>query len=123
LHLSINLADGGVGEVSETALLRSLAFSTYLEGHARRAYGSGSEVATTSAKSILAKIRKHELQDGFTARDVHQRGWSSLSDKEQVQAGLTMLVDFDWLAATHRETGRSGGRPTTAYSINQRRAE
>jgi hypothetical protein len=120
LALINHLADGGVGEVSETALLRSLAFSTYLEGHARRAYASDSEVATAAARSILDRIAKHDLQDGFTARDVHRPRWSNLSDKTQVRGGLELLVDFDWLAATQRETG---GRPSVVYSINPRGAK
>ena len=112
-----HLADGGVGEISEASVLRSLAFAEYLETHARRAYASGSEVATVAAKTILGKIRKRDLQDGFTARDVYQQGWSNLSDKSQVQAGLDLLADFDWLAPIRRETG---GRPSVVYSVNPR---
>ena len=112
-----HLADGGVGEISEAPVLRSLAFAEYLETHARRAYASGSELATVAAKTILGKIRKRDLQDGFTARDVYQQGWSNLSDKSQVQAGLDLLADFDWLAPIRRETG---GRPSVVYSVNPR---
>ena len=112
-----HLADGGVGEISEAPVLRSLAFAEYLETHARRAYGSGSELATVAAKTILGKIRKRDLQDGFTARDVYQQGWSNLSDKSQVQAGLDLLADFDSLAPIRRETG---GRPSVVYSVNPR---
>jgi putative DNA primase/helicase len=115
-----HLADGGVGEIAEPALLRSLAFADYLETHARRAYRSGSEVGTASAKAILGKIVRGELQDGFTARDVHRPRWSNLSDKSQVDAGLALLVDCDWLAATQQVTG---GRPTIAYLINPRGAK
>lgn len=101
--------------MSEAATLRALALSEYLEAHARRAYAAGSEAETASAKAILLRIRKHELPDGFTLRDVHQKGWANLSDRDQVKAGLDLLVDMDWLAARIEQTG---GRPRTFYAIN-----
>ncbi len=115
LALINHLADRGAGPVTEAATLRALALSEYLEAHARRAYAAGSEVEAASAKAILTRIRKREIQDGFTLRDIHQKGWSNLSDREQVKAGLDLLVDLDWLGA---RTEQTGGRPRTFYSIN-----
>jgi putative DNA primase/helicase len=117
LALINHLADRGTGQITETALLRALSFSEYLETHARRAYGAGSEVETSAAKAILKHIRKGDLQDGFTGRDVHVRGWAGLSDRAHVQAGLDLLCDLDWLFAGKRETG---GRPSIAFRINPR---
>jgi hypothetical protein len=84
LALINHLVEGATGAISETAILRALAFADYLGTHARRAYGAGSEVETSAAKAILAKVRKGDLADGFTARDIHQHGWSNLSDREHV---------------------------------------
>ena len=99
--------------------MRALGLATYLETHAKRAYGAGPEAETAAAKAILTHIRKGNLADGFTAREVHQRGWSNLSDRGQVQAGLGLLCDLDWIVAV--ETGNHGrGRPTTHYRINPR---
>jgi hypothetical protein len=39
--------------------------------------GKGNE--TSAAKAILAKVRKGDLTDGFTAREIQRRGWSNLS--------------------------------------------
>ena len=119
LALINHLADIGHGPVGEEAMMRALGLATYLETHARRAYGAGPEAETAAAKAILSHIRKGNLKDGFSARDVHQHGWSNLSDREQVQAGLNLLCDLDWIVAV--ETGNQGrGRPTTHYSINPR---
>lgn len=109
LALINHLADGGHGPVTEEATLRALAFSEYLEAHARRAYASGSEAETTTAKAILKRILHRELVDGFTLRDIHQKDWANLTDREQVKAGL------DWLAANLEKTG---GRNKTTYAIN-----
>jgi putative DNA primase/helicase len=115
LALINHLADGGVGSVSEAATLRALALAEYLEAHARRAYAAGSEAEAATAKAILARVRKGELADGFTLRDVHQKGWANLTDRDQVKGGLDLLVDLDWLAAKIEHTG---GRPRTVYTIN-----
>lgn len=104
-----------MGSVSEAATLRALALAEYLEAHARRAYAAGSEAEAATAKAILARVRKGELADGFTLRDVHQKGWTNLTDRDQVKASLDLLVDLDWLAAKIEHTG---GRPRTVYTIN-----
>lgn len=117
LALINHLVDDGVGPIGEAAIVRALAFSEYLETHARRAYGAGGEAETAAAKAILSHIRKGDIPDGFTARDVHQKGWANLSDRGQVQSGLDLLDDNDWLASTAVKTG---GRPRITYTINPR---
>jgi putative DNA primase/helicase len=54
-----------VGVITETAILRALAFTEYLETHAERAYGAGSEVGTSAAKAILKRIRNGDLAVSF----------------------------------------------------------
>ena len=117
LSLINHLADGGTGVVTEAATLRALAFSEYLETHARRAYGAGIEAETGAAKAILARIRKGDLTEGFMARDIHRKQWSGLADIDHVKAGLDLLTDFDWIDPT---TVRTPGRPRTIYAINPR---
>ena len=117
LALINHFADGGVGSINEAALLRALGLAEYLETHAHRAYGAGPEAETVAAKSILIHIRKGDLSDGFTLRDVCRQQWSSLTDRSQAHAGLHLLCDLDWIAAVETPTG---GRPTTRYAINPR---
>ena len=117
LALINHLTDGAMGAISETAILQALAFADYLETHARRAYGAGPEVATASAKAIVARIRKGDLKDGFTARDIYRNHWADLSDRNRTQAGLDLLEDFDWLRGKRLETG---GRASVAYRVNPR---
>ncbi len=54
------------------------------------------------------------------ARDVHQHDWSGLTDREQVQAGLNLLVELHHLAESSTATWERGGRPTTTYTVNPR---
>jgi len=120
LALINHLADGGTGPVSHPALLKALAIAHYLESHARRVYGSASESEVAAAKAILRRIRNHDLEDGFTARDVHQRDWAHLTEREHVAAGLSLLVDLDYLAPSISSAGALGGRPKVTYRINPR---
>jgi hypothetical protein len=117
LALIFHLADGGSGPIIDLALLRVVAYAEYLEKHARRAYGTGGQVQLTAAKAILARLRKSDLSMPFTARDIHQRGWSGLTDIEQVQSGLDLLADLDWLSCQRLPTG---GRPRLLYRLNPR---
>ena len=119
LALINHLADIGHGPVGKEAMARALGLAAYLETHARRAYSAGPESETAAAKAILSHIRKGNLADGFSARDVHQRGWSNLADRDQVQAGLNLLCDLDWIRAVEKRPP-GGGRPTTFYEINPR---
>jgi putative DNA primase/helicase len=116
-HLSDN-QDGG--PVSREAIVRALAFSAYLETHARRVYRSSSEAELAAAKAILGHMKAGDLKDGFTARDVHQRDWAHLIEREQVGAGLELLVELGHLADLAAPPGPQGGRPTVTYRINPR---
>jgi hypothetical protein len=119
LALINHLADADPSPVvSQTSLLRALAFADYLESHAKRVYGSASESELAAAKAILKRIRKGDLRAGFTARGVHQRGWAHLTEREHVGAGLDLLVDHDHLAAVASAVKPQGGRPKVTYEIN-----
>jgi Protein of unknown function (DUF3987) len=120
LALMNHLADGASGPVSQEALLRALAFASYLESHARRVYGSACESELAAAKAILKHIKNEELEDGFSARDVHQRGWAHLTEREHVAAGLDLLVDLDHITAVTPAAGARGGRPKTTFTVNPR---
>jgi hypothetical protein len=108
------------GAVSQKSLLKALAFAHYLESHARRVYGSTSEGELAAAKAILKHISAGDLQDGFTARDVHQHDWAHLTEREQVGAGLDLLLELDYLAGVALPIGPYGGRPKVKYCINPR---
>jgi putative DNA primase/helicase len=115
LALVGHLADNGHGPVTKTALLRAVSFAEYLQTHAQRAYGCRGTAQTWAAKTIAGHIRKGNLQSPFTARTVHQKGWSGLTDRERVQEGLDLLLDLGWLAV---EAQKTEGRPLVHYHIN-----
>jgi Protein of unknown function (DUF3987) len=118
LALINHIADSGDGDVTQAATARALAFAGYLESHARRVYASALEAETAAAKAILKHIRSGDLQRGFTARDIHQRDWAHLTERDHVGLGLRLLEDHDFIRAEQPEKGPRGGRPKVTYSIN-----
>jgi putative DNA primase/helicase len=115
LSLISHLADGLTGPVCVASVRRALAWVDYLESHARRAYGSVTAASADTANAILSKLRSGHLKAPFGSRDVWRPGWSKLTDREAVDAGLRILVEYDWLGQQRVETP---GRPATVYCLN-----
>jgi hypothetical protein len=91
---------------------RAIAWVVYLESHAQRAYGSVTAASADTAKAILGKLRSGHLKAPFGSRDVWR---PRLTDRQAVEAGLKMLVEYDWLATRRVETQ---GRPAVIYYLN-----
>jgi hypothetical protein len=81
--------------------------------------GQGQKPRLPQQRRFSRIFKKGDLTDGFSGRDVHQHGWSNLSARDQVQAGLNLLRDLDWIAAVEKR-GHAGGRPTIHYHVNPR---
>ena len=112
LALIIYQVDGLTGDVGIDALQRSIAFSVYLESHAKRVYEAGMRSDVEGAKSILKRIESGDLTDGFTLNQVHKRDWRYLTQLHAVRDALDILVEYRWL---REEISRGVGRPTTRY--------
>lgn len=117
LALIFHLADGSAGSVGRTSLLKALAWSEYLESHARRIYGSGPASEATAARAIMARVRKGDLPTVFAGWQVWRPGWSGLTDREVVAKALALLVDLDYMRQARVETI---GRTATKYEVNPR---
>jgi hypothetical protein len=118
LALINHLADGGTDSVGVAALRKALAFAAYLESHALRVYGATDMVELAAAEAILKHIKEGDLANRFAAREVHRHGWSNLTERDAVQAGLDLLVDCDYLAPITSQPDSQGGRPKTTFAIN-----
>lgn len=118
LALICHLANNGFGPVSLEAARQALGWAEYLESHAVRAYASLGLDNTEAARAIWRRVRKGDLAEPFTARDVQRKGWSGLTDKERLAEGLRTLCDVDWLRSRPSESGGQGGRSTITYHVN-----
>ncbi len=117
LALICHIANGGKGAVNGVAMLQALSWLEYLEPHAHRVFFTINNGKNDAAKSLLKRIAKGELVDGFTVRDVYRKGWVGLTTPEEAQQAIDQLVSREYLKPDHAQ---STGRPTVRYLINPR---
>ena len=106
---------GQHGPVDAEAALQAAVWCEYLESHARRLYSCIANPLMDSARELLKHIRRKELQDGFTARDVYRNCWTRLATPDQANQALKVLADFSWI---REQTTHTDGRPKTQYRIH-----
>ncbi len=116
MALLIHLADSGGSAITETALLKALAWAEYLEAHARRAYASVTRAEVEGARALLKRLR--DLPDVFAARNVYRNNWAHLGTPEETHQAARLLSDFDYLCAEWTAPGPKGGAPKQGYRIN-----
>jgi putative DNA primase/helicase len=114
IHL-VDTCESEVTAVSEMAVIKACGWCDYLESHARRIYDDATNNPLKVAKLILIKIKSGKLSNGFTSREIYQKGWSGLTDTAEVRDGLEALIDYGYLLEC---TSESIGRPTITHRIN-----
>ena len=112
LALINHLCDGGQGAVSESALLRAIAFGEYLESHAKRIYSYATRPDIDAAKTLLKRLASGKLSSPFTTRDIYRAGWAGLENPSKAQSAINLLMDYHHLS---EEVITTGGRPATHY--------
>jgi hypothetical protein len=116
IHL-INVADGHpAGPVTEEAAAQAAAWCEYLESHARRIYGLLADISIRAAEVLAERIKKRELADGFSVRDVYHKGWHLLDKKEIVEQACEELAEAGWLRPAFED--KPGRQPKEVFMIN-----
>ena len=113
LALIFELVDGGRFEVGEPALRQALAWADYLRGHANRLYAC--RIASVENAARLIVERRAQLVQEFTMREVHQKGWAGLTDREVVQASIELLRETGHCRRIPSSRDDAGGRPTERF--------
>jgi len=115
LSLLFELLEKDTTNVGEEATAKALDFADYLKSHAERLYGMTNNVCISNAKLIFN--RRNKLPSPFTLRNIHQRKWVCLSDRQDVQDAIDILLDCKYVSA--ELVNVNGGRPTMYYYWNQ----
>ncbi len=118
LALIHHLASGGTGPVGVSSVSAARGWASYLESHAVRIYACALDSSSRGGRTILKHVRRGDLGDVFTARDVARKGWTALATREQVSDALDLLQELNWLRIQLVHPGPTGGRPTFAYAVN-----
>jgi len=102
--------------ISIEALKAALLWLDYFESHTHRIYNSSANAVLKAAQDLLQRLKNEEISNPFTARDVyHGKHWTGLSDKEEVDEVLDLLVEKHCLFAKQVKTG---GRSTVKYWVH-----
>jgi hypothetical protein len=102
-------------EITLETALKAIAYTEVLTTHARRVFALGENQIFALAQILIGKIKKGDLEQGFTIREVARKQWSGLKAKDTVQDVVGLLLDYGYL----RELPASGeGRPTVKYSFH-----
>lgn len=115
LAIVIHLADGGTGPIGDVALDKAIHWVKYLIPHARRVYSAATNRSRYSAKALADRISNGGLSNVFSVRSVVRKGWSHLSQTNDVKEAVETLVDAGWLRQVDVRT--AAGVKTT-YTIN-----
>lgn len=120
LALVLHVAERGGRQVSESTLLKALAWLEYLEPHARRIYHAADAPQADTARLLLARLRRGEVGSPFKPRDIYRKCWHGLASAQGVRAAIDLLADYGYLKESpHDQAGI--GRPTEpSYLIHPR---
>jgi hypothetical protein len=121
LALLIHLADGGSGDVPESALQRAIQWGDYLESHARRMYSASLGHHLETARALVERLKNGELTNGFTARELKRKGWAGMTETMDVDNALEEVESAGWIKSKkcgntvryllHPSLPASGGMP------------
>jgi hypothetical protein len=119
LHCHVVEVLGGApaGPVSLLPGRRAAAWCDVMEEHARRIYQAATDGDMQPARTLAGRMTKG-LPGPFTTRDVQKKGWSGLTDTDEIERALGVLEEHGWVRGVEYPSGERGGRPTVKYHIN-----
>jgi putative DNA primase/helicase len=119
LALLDHLILGASGAIGIDSLKRAIAWQRFLISHAKRAYAAVTAGSTDAARSLAQHIKKADLPDGFTVRNVYRKNWSHLATPKEATEATELLQDLGCLRAVRDDkVSANDGRPTVRYMIN-----
>jgi len=115
-HCLENIGAGNFpDEISLQTALKAIAYTEVLTTHARRVFALGENQIFALAQILIGKIKKGDLEQGFTAYDIKRKQWSGLKTPDIIKDVIGLLLDYGYLL----ELPTSGeGRPTIKYAFH-----
>ena len=89
-----DLSEKAVGRESVELALK---WSKLLEAHAKKVYSSVLHSEITAGHALAKKIQSGDVTNGMTVRFIYRKCWSKLESSKQVDQGLALLEDLNWL--------------------------
>ncbi|MCG3194892.1 MAG: hypothetical protein DIJKHBIC_04160 [Thermoanaerobaculia bacterium] len=104
------------GGVTARSALMAAAWCDYLEAHARKVYSCELARATTAAHDIATRIKRGDIFDGMSPREIYRNEWEGLASRGVVMAGLQRLEALGWVRLTSSD--ENGGRPKSVIRLH-----
>ncbi|MBA4121494.1 MAG: DUF3987 domain-containing protein [Acidobacteria bacterium] len=103
-------------EMTIETTLRAIAYTEILITHARRVFALGENQIFSLAQILIGKIKKGELEQGFTAYEIKRKQWSGLKTPDTIKDVIVLLIDYGYLLEL--PTSGEPGRPTIKYAFH-----
>jgi hypothetical protein len=100
--------EGKVAEITLETTEKAIKFCSVLESHIRKVFSDTIHSPYYAATCLSEKIISGCLVEGMSRRDVLRKGWKGLRKAYQVNQGLMVLSELDWLHV-HHEPKKGGG--------------
>jgi hypothetical protein len=115
----VDCLDRGLGgPVTLAATERAIAWGAFLEPHAQRVYDQVIDAGRAAAAALAKRLTAGGLPTSFTAREVARKGWTGLTEMEDILGALAQLELLHWIRAEAVGATKDGGRPTVRYHVN-----
>ncbi|MFI5342770.1 MAG: DUF3987 domain-containing protein [Chlamydiales bacterium] len=112
-HINMALSECFPAYIGAETIKIAIQWINYFESHALRIYGSSINAIPKAAKELLEHIKKGDLIQPFTIRDVyHKHHWSGMATPNEVEEVLEFLTEKGYLGLAVVQTN---GRPSRKY--------
>ena len=105
-----------VESVSEDSAKLAMLWCQYLEAHAKKIYSITIHPNRKPAHEILKKIKAGKIKSGDSVRTIYRNGWSNLNSSQEVNLGLKLLENHNYLVV--KEIRNSVGRASEVIALN-----
>jgi hypothetical protein len=121
-HLLAALEKGQVpqSEIEARWVKYAISITKYMDLQIQKLYFSVGK--TLSADSLISRIKKGQIFDGMSLRNICRNGWKNLKEKEDLLAAIERVSDSNWITVIV-DKPRGGGRPTEIIKLNPKLIE
>ena len=107
-----------LGEISSEATKLAIHWCSALKSHAQKVYAPVLSKELICAYELLKRISKGEIKDGDSVREIYRKGWSHLSNINDVIEGLKCLAEHSFIKLEERKSGSNKGAPSVIVKLN-----
>lgn len=115
-HMDMTSEGSYPTSIRTETIKKAIQWIEYFESHALRIYGSSINAIPKAANELLEHIKKGDLIQPFTVRDVyHKHHWSGMANPDEAEEVLEFLTEKGFLGSAFVPTN---GKPTRKFWVH-----